>query len=73
MWVTPMQNDIQNTLAYDLLTGARAIGAYLGWKDRKVYYAHEQQHLPIQKVGETLVARKSELIAAVSGNGSEAA
>jgi len=49
----------------DLLTGAKAIAEYLGWPRRKVFYA--QKYLPIGSVGKTLVARKSELDAALSG------
>ena len=51
----------------DLLTGAIAIAEYTGWTVRRVYYAAEQKHLPIGRVGQTLIARRSELKRALSG------
>jgi hypothetical protein len=53
-------------LKADLLTGAKAIAEYLGWPERKVFYA--QKHLPIGNVGRLLIARKSELDKALSGS-----
>jgi hypothetical protein len=55
----------------DLLTGAPAIAAYLGWKERRVYYATDRKYLPIGRIGQTLIARKSELNRALSGVVSE--
>lgn len=53
------------TLADDLLEGADAIAAFLGWKPRRVYHVAEKGCLPIHKVvGLGLVARKSTLRAA---------
>jgi hypothetical protein len=49
------------SLAGDLLTGASAIAAYLGWPERRVYYFAEKKHLPIGRVGSMLVARRSQL------------
>ena len=60
-------------LAEDLLTGAPAIAAYLGWPCRRVYYVAEQGYLPIGQVGKLLTARKSELDRALSGESPEAA
>lgn len=54
-------------LSDDLLTGARAIADYLGWKPRRVYYAAELGSLPIGRVGSILIARKTELRLALSG------
>ena len=54
-------------LSDDLLTGARAIADYLGWKPRRVYYAAEFDFLPIGRVGSILIARKSELQRALTG------
>jgi len=51
----------------DLLTGAEAIAAYLGWPTRRVYYHANRRYLPIRHVGSLLVARKSELDRALSG------
>ena len=58
-----------SSLGNDLLTGASAIAAYLGgrWNPRKVYYAAERHNLPIGRVGQTLIARKSELDRTLSG------
>lgn len=50
----------------DLLTGATAIASHLGWPVRRVYYFHAREYLPIKSVGALLVARKSELDAALS-------
>ena len=49
----------------DLLTGADAIADYLGWKPRKVRHADAMKHLPIGRCGAQLIARKSELDAAL--------
>jgi hypothetical protein len=51
----------------DLLTGAPAIAAYLGWPVRRVYYAAEQEYLPIGRIGKLLTARKRKLDRALSG------
>jgi hypothetical protein len=60
-------------LADDLLTGAAAIGAFLGWPRRRVYYAAERHYLPIRRIGDRLlVARRSELAAAIDGHGEAA-
>lgn len=56
------------SLADDLLTGASAIASYLGWPERKTYYAAEKKLLPIGRVGSTLVARRSELDRALTFN-----
>jgi hypothetical protein len=49
------------SLADDLLTGAKAIAEYVGWPERRIYYSAEKGHLPIKHVGATLVARRSAL------------
>ena len=54
------------TLHDDLLTGAQAIAAHLGWDVRRVYHSAEKKYLPIGKCGQTLIARKSELDRALS-------
>jgi len=53
-------------LSDDLLIGAEAIAAYLGWRARRVYYHASRGYLPIKHVGQLLVARKSELDRALS-------
>jgi hypothetical protein len=50
----------------DVLTGAAAIAAHIGWDVRKLYYAASKGYLPVSHVGQTLVARKSELGRALS-------
>jgi hypothetical protein len=56
---------IKPSLKDDLLTGATAIGRYLGWSRSRVYY--RQASLPIRRMGQTLVARKSELDSTFTG------
>jgi hypothetical protein len=50
----------------DLLTGCGAIATYLKWPERRVYNVVRNGYLPIKKVGGLLVARKSELLKALS-------
>jgi hypothetical protein len=52
---------MQVDLADDLLTGADAIAAFLGWNKRVTFYACEKQHIPAFKVGKKWCARKSSL------------
>ena len=54
-------------LADDLLNGADAIAAYLGWSRSRVFYSVRRRYLPIGNVGSLLIARKSELNAALTG------
>lgn len=60
---TTVTND---TLADDLLTGAKEIADFLGWNPRRVFHAAAQGHLPIKSIGRMLIARKSELERAFS-------
>jgi hypothetical protein len=53
------------TLRDDLLTGAAEIAEFIGWPERKIYHAAAQGYLPIGKTGHFLIARKSELSAAL--------
>jgi excisionase family DNA binding protein len=50
-----------DNLAADLLRGADAIAAYLGFPRRTVYHAVAKGHLPHFRIGETVCARKSTL------------
>ena len=59
-------SNISFSLSDDLLTGAPAIAAYLGWNTRRVYHAVRMKYLPIKRIGGTLIARKSELNRALS-------
>jgi hypothetical protein len=67
-----MQNS-SPSLADDLLTGASAIAAYLGWPERRVYYMAEKGYLPITHVGTLLVSRRSQLDRALTFDNTEAA
>lgn len=51
------------TTELDLLTGAEAIAAFMGLKPRRVYHLAETQKLPVFRLGATLCARKSTLLA----------
>lgn len=59
-------------LSADLLTGAAAIAGYIGWPPRRVYYAADRKQLPIGRVGQILIARKSELDRALSYDSAQA-
>jgi hypothetical protein len=56
-----------NTIAGDVLWGAAAIANFLGLPRRAVYHAASRGALPVFRMGETLAARKSELLAWASG------
>jgi hypothetical protein len=47
------------SLADDILIGAKAISDESGFKQRQVYRLAELGELPVQKVGGTLVSRRS--------------
>jgi len=52
----------ENSLAGDLLRGAKPIGDFIGEPDqRRVYYIAEKGYLPIGKEGALLVASKRAL------------
>lgn len=53
-------------LSDDVLWGAEAIGQFLGMTRRQVYHACDQEHLPIFRVGSTLVCRRSTLMAFIT-------
>jgi len=65
--------EIPIPLREDLLTGAKAIADYIGWPERRVYYAADRKHLPIGHSGNLLIARKSELDRALSPSSTAAA
>jgi hypothetical protein len=49
-------------LADDLLDGVAEIAAFLGWTERRTYYAAERRIIPVFKMGERKwCARKSTL------------
>lgn len=51
------------TIADDLLVGCEAIAAETGFSTRQIFYMAEIGQLPIFKIGNKLVARKSTLLA----------
>lgn len=57
------------SLRDDILTGAEEIADYLGWPIRRVYYLAQRGCLPTVKIGELLVARKSQLEVVFSAPG----
>jgi hypothetical protein len=52
--------------ADDLLVGAAAIAAFLGVKEKHVYYAARTKRLPIGKLGKNLVASRRKLTRALA-------
>jgi hypothetical protein len=67
--VPPMTDDQltaqTNTLADDLLPGARKIADFLGVKPREVYYLAATGRLPIGRLGRKLIASRAQLRRAV--------
>ena len=55
-----------NHLAEDILRGAGAIAAFLGFPRRTVYHAAAKGHLPTFRIGDLVCARKSTLTAWVA-------
>lgn len=52
-----------DNLAADILEGAAAIAEWTGFKRRAVYHAVSNGHMPHFRMGETVCARKSTLLA----------
>jgi hypothetical protein len=50
--------------SFDLLYGARAIADFLGIKQRAAEHLIETKRIPYFKIGKTVCARRSKLIAA---------
>jgi hypothetical protein len=48
-------------LASDLLTGVEEIAEFIGWSPRKTHWNIAAGRLPVRRVGQQIVARKSEL------------
>ena len=57
---------MSETIAEEVLLGAKKIGKFTGLTERQVYHAAERGYLPIGKFGDTLIARKPELNRAMS-------
>jgi hypothetical protein len=59
-----MDDKEQDTsLADDLLRGIKAIAAFIGENERRVYYMAERGYLPVGREGSTYVASKRALLA----------
>lgn len=52
-----------DNIASDILHGAEAIASFLGLPRRAVYHAASKGNLPVFRLGETLLGRKSTLLA----------
>jgi hypothetical protein len=52
---------MKGELSKDLLSGAAAIAAYLGWTERRVRYVAEKKQLPVFWIGRRMMARKTTL------------
>ena len=61
-----------NNLSNDLLRGADAIAAFLGFPRRAIYHSVSKGHLPSFRIGETVCARKSTLTAWIADQESAA-
>lgn len=62
-----------DNLNFDLLRGADAIAAYLGFPRRAIYHAVSKGHLPHFRIGETVCARKSTLTTWIAAQEARAA
>jgi hypothetical protein len=51
------------TIADDMLEGAEAIAAFLGFKRRQVFHIVKEGRLPVFHLGNKIFARKSTLVA----------
>ena len=54
---------MENSLADDLLKGAGRIGAFTGDPPRRVYYLASTTDFPCFRIGSTIHARKSKILA----------
>ena len=53
--------DANESLADDLLRGAKKIGAFIGLPIRETFYGLQEGHIPATKEGRTWVSSKSRL------------
>lgn len=59
----PANDDSAPDLDEDLLVGAKAIAAHLGWTERRVFHVAEKAEFPIHKIeGFGICTRKSTLL-----------
>jgi hypothetical protein len=57
----PLQSNNNNSIADDVLRGAKAIGTYAGLPERDTFHKLERGYLPARKEGGTWVSSKSAL------------
>lgn len=67
-----MDSDNDN-LAFDILRGADAIAAFLGFPRRAIYHLVSKGGLPAFRLGETICARRSTLTAWIAEQERQAA
>lgn len=67
-----MMEAANDNISNDLLRGADAIAAFLGFPRRAIYHAVSKGHLPSFRIGETVCARKSTLTAWIAAQESAA-
>jgi hypothetical protein len=51
----------EDSIGADLIRGAKAIAAFLGVNEKRVYYLSDHKHWPIGRIGSTLVASRAAL------------
>lgn len=56
-----------DNLASDVLKGADEIARFMGLTRRAIYHAAAQNALPVFRMGETILARKTTLLAWIAG------
>lgn len=59
--MSDLESDRSETLAQDLMLGAKKIGEFLGVSERQVFYFAETKALPLFKIGGKVAGRKSSL------------
>ncbi len=58
---SPTRDHSSSKIGDDLITGAPAIAAELGWSDSKTYHSLQDGKIPCFKLGTTWYARRSSL------------
>jgi hypothetical protein len=59
----------KSPLAADLLNGVEEIAEFIGWPTRKTQWQITAGRLPVMRVGQGIVARKSEIVRFFSARG----
>jgi hypothetical protein len=64
-WLLPerIRHPHSYDLADDLLEGADEIAKFGGWSRRQVYHLAQTRRLPVFRLGSTLCARKTRIVA----------